>query len=121
MITRKKLYPGQPGTKKLAERYGENLLCVRYHDDPAGKRSLKTVELIVEETPWQPAAEEKPLTQIMSQTTRHAVRVWIPYDEVELLDAVKAAGGKWNAQYQLWELAYSEILELGLTDYMMES
>lgn len=112
MITQKKLYPGQPGTKKLMERYGESLLCVRYHDDPAGKRRLKTVELVVAETPWQPVVEEIPLLQIM--------RVWLPYDEMDLLDSVKAAGGKWNAQYQLWELVYREILELGLTDYMME-
>ncbi len=40
--------------------------------------------------------------------------------EVELQDGVKAAGGKWNAQEQAWKLPYGEILELGLTDYMME-
>ena len=112
MITQKKLYPGQPGTKKLVERYGENLLCVRYHDDPVGKRRVKTVELVVAETPWQPAGDEIPWSQI--------TRLWLPYDEVELLDSVKAAGGKWNAQEQIWEIAYGEALELGLTDYMME-
>jgi len=112
MMTQKKLYPGQPGTKKLVERYGENLLCVRYGYDPDGKRKLKTVELIIAETPWQPVADEIPPTQIM--------RLWIPYDEVELQDGVKAAGGKWNAQEQAWKLAYGEILELGLIDYLME-
>ncbi|MCI0693834.1 hypothetical protein L0337_17735 [candidate division KSB1 bacterium] len=112
MITRKKLYPGQPGTKKLMERYGENLLCVRYHDDPAGKRKLKTVELIVAETPWQLTVDEFPLSQIK--------RLWIPYDDLELQDCVKAAGGKWTPQEQIWKIAYGKILDLGLTDYMME-
>lgn len=112
MITQKKLYPGQPGTKKLVERYGENLLCVRYHDDPAGKRSLKTVELIVAETPWQPAEGEI--------STSQTVRLWLPYDDVELQDEVNAAGGKWNPQEQIWEIAYGEVLELDLTEYMLE-
>jgi hypothetical protein len=30
MKTRVKLKPGQKGTKKLVERYGDALVCVRY-------------------------------------------------------------------------------------------
>ena len=29
MRTLKELIPGQPGTKKLLEEYGDNLVCVR--------------------------------------------------------------------------------------------
>lgn len=33
MKTTKKLMPGQPGTKKLFEQYGSDLVCVRYRYD----------------------------------------------------------------------------------------
>jgi hypothetical protein len=108
----KKLQPGQPGTKSLLERYGESLLCVRYRYDPKGKKRLKTVELVVEEMPWQPVAEEIPLAKIM--------RVWIPHDELELQKQVQAANGKWNPQQRVWELPYREVLELGLREFLME-
>ena len=48
MITRLKLKPGQKGTKALAEKYGDNLVCVRYRYDEASRIRIKTVELIVE-------------------------------------------------------------------------
>jgi hypothetical protein len=108
----KKLQPGQPGTKRLLERYGENLLCVRYRYDPESKRRLKTVELIVEEIPWQAVKEKIPSSQM--------VRLWIPYDEFDLQRQVQAARGKWNQQQEVWELPYREVLELGLSEYLME-
>jgi hypothetical protein len=49
--TRLTLRPGQSGTKKLLERYGERLVRVRYLYDEASGRRLKTVELIVESIP----------------------------------------------------------------------
>ena len=49
MKTRLSLKPGQKGTKKLVDEYGENLICVRYRYDEKRKIRLKTVELIVEE------------------------------------------------------------------------
>ena len=54
METRLTLRPGQNGTKKLLERYGERLVRVRYLYDVKTGRRLKTVELIVEAVPWRP-------------------------------------------------------------------
>jgi hypothetical protein len=54
METRLTLRPGQNGTKKLVERYGERLVRVRYLYDPQARRRLKTVELIVESVAWHP-------------------------------------------------------------------
>lgn len=48
------LKPGQKGTKRLVEQYGESLICVRYRYDKTLGVRLKTVEVIVEEKPWQP-------------------------------------------------------------------
>jgi hypothetical protein len=47
--TRLTLAPGQNGTKKLARRFGERLICVRYRYDEVTKRRFKTVELVVDE------------------------------------------------------------------------
>lgn len=96
----------------MLARYGEDLLCVRYRYDPEGGRRLKTVELIVEETPWQPAAGKIPLNQMM--------RIWLPYDELELQRQVEVACGKWNPQLKVWELPYRGVLELGLSESIME-
>lgn len=54
MKTRVKLNPGQKGTKRLQEQYGEALVCVRYRYDAARKKQFKTVELIVSERNWTP-------------------------------------------------------------------
>jgi hypothetical protein len=51
METRLTLRPGQSGTKKLLQRYGERLVRVRYLYDRQAGRRLKTVELIVEAVP----------------------------------------------------------------------
>lgn len=54
MKTRLILRPGQRGTKRLAEKYGDDLLCVRFRYDAKKPQHLKTVELVIERTPWAP-------------------------------------------------------------------
>lgn len=54
MITRLKLKPGQKGTKALVEKYGDDLVCVRYRYDEASRTRLKTVEIIVEKKQLPP-------------------------------------------------------------------
>jgi len=54
MKSRLSLKPGQKGTKTLVEQYGASLLYVRYRYDKARGLRMKTVELVVEEKPWQP-------------------------------------------------------------------
>jgi len=53
MEIRLTLRPGMPGTKRLVARYGERLVCVRYLYDEIRSRRLKTVERVIEETPWR--------------------------------------------------------------------
>ncbi len=59
-LTRKKLKPGQNGTKKIFSIYGDRLLCVRYRYDAIRQVRLKTIELIVDSIPWIPADENVP-------------------------------------------------------------
>jgi hypothetical protein len=113
MKTLRKLRPGQPGTKKLLEKYGEDLVCVRYRYDSANMKRITTVELIVEVTPWQPQAHRIPMNK--------NVCVRIEYGEIELGRKVKAAGGVWNRKKKLWELHYQQVLKLGLIERMVQA
>lgn len=108
MRTGKKLKPGAPGTKKLLEKYGGSLVCVRYRYDVEHQRRWKTIELIIEESFWQPRPRKIPADRIMN--------IRIKYEEVELRRQIKAAGGLWNAEERFWELPYQEVSRLGLAD-----
>ena len=109
--TRRKVLPGQPGTKKLLKQYGENLLCVRYRYDTTHHRMVKTVELIFDEHPWQPAPP-----QISPETW---VSIQVDYGERTVGIQVKAAGGIWNPEKKVWEIPYKQVVELGLTDRLV--
>lgn len=105
MQARSKLKPGQPGTKKLVEQYGAELVCVRYrYDDQRGKR-YKTVELIIEESAYAPPSKLNPDTIVGSR---------IALTEAVLQKKVKHAGGTWNRSHQLWEIRYDRVVKLGL-------
>ncbi len=54
MQARRTLVPGQKGTKKFLDHYGEKLICVRYRYDEQQRKRVTTVELIVEESAWTP-------------------------------------------------------------------
>ena len=106
------LLPGQPGTKKLLDKFGEKLVCVRYKYDQNRKMKLKTVEIIVEESPWEMDSERIPPNKILC--------VQVEKSETYLRNLVKAAGGKWNRSKTAWELSYKEIVELGLTERIID-
>jgi hypothetical protein len=50
MQARQTLSPGQKGTKKFLERYGKQLICVRYRYDDQRRKRFTTIEIIVEES-----------------------------------------------------------------------
>ena len=104
--------PGQPGTKRLVQQYGDNLICVRYRYDASNRKMLKTIELVIEEEPWNPNGRK--VRQHKTVDLRIAV------DEAQLRNRVKKAGGKWDPQKKVWRLAYREVVKLGLRDRMME-
>jgi hypothetical protein len=111
MKIRRIIQPGQPGTKKLLEKYGDNLVCVRYRYDDEMNRVFKTIEIIVDNKPWEADTKKIPKNKIMC--------IRIARDEVESRSRVKAAGGKWDPKRQVWELPYEKVAELGLTDLIV--
>ena len=90
------LKPGQKGTKKLLDKYGDRLICVRYRYDKERKKRLKTIELIVEEVDWDPIKTIQSVNEI--------VYVQVNLEEKELQKRIKAVGGKWNYKKKLWEI-----------------
>jgi len=94
------LKPGQKGTKRLLEEYGDKLLCVRYRYDEKRQVRLKTVEIIV---------SEKPCTPPLPYRDHDIVNVMLPYTRTALRDKLKAAGGRWNPDEKLWHVSFGAI------------
>jgi hypothetical protein len=84
----KRLPPGAGGTRRLQQRYGTELVCVRYRESADGSTRFTTVELVVERRPATPAED----------------LVRIEFSETGLRDKVKAAGGRWDPKLKLWRL-----------------
>jgi hypothetical protein len=101
MKTRLILKPRQKGTKRLTDKYGDALVCVRFRYDAESRQRLKTVELIVERADWTPPAPK------YSAATLVPLR--IEGYEKELRAQAKAAGGRWNPDKQLWFVQYGKI------------
>lgn len=109
MKTRLILKPGQRGTKSLTEKYGDDLVCVRYRYDAETRQRLKTIELVLERTPWEPPPDK------LSADTVLALR--IEGYETEQRKKVKAAGGNGTRRSvfgmsdmaQLWEQNWKSI------------
>lgn len=111
MKIRRILQPGQPGTKKLFDKYGDNLICVRYRYDDEQQTMFKTIEIVVDRKPWQPQTKKNLHAQMMS--------LRIAYNETEARKQVKAAGGKWDPTQQVWLLCYEKVIELGMKDRLV--
>ncbi len=107
MKTRLTLKPGQNGTKKLRLKYGGRLLFVRYRYDEQRHLRYKTVELIEEQLPWVPSLSS-------TQDPNELVFVRIGYEEAELRQVVKSAGGRWQKERRLWQLRIGAVYRLGV-------
>ena len=104
--------PGQPGTKKLLQRYGDDLICVRYrYDEERGER-IKTVELAVDRAEWS--------VRKRAPDASATVRFRIAEDEDLLRRAVLLAGGRWEESSDLWSLRLRDAAALGLTSRIVQ-
>lgn len=100
----KRMAPGVSGTRRLAERFGESLVCVRYRENPARGLRYTTVEIIVDQRPFN-APEEL---------------VHVTYAETALRHKVKDAGGQWDQKLKLWRLPRTAVRTLGLADRVVK-
>lgn len=112
MEVTKTINAGGPGTKRYQKQYGGNLVCVRYRKDEAGKRRLTTVEIIVDDTPLQPPRRKASKTTATGNSQRVLLR--IGFEEEELRERIKQAGGWWLPKERLWRLPFQAVEALNL-------
>jgi hypothetical protein len=108
----KTLQPGKNGTKRFVERYGDDLVAVRYRQDAESHISVTTVELIVERKKSRRQKLADTTTQPEHNQQTVAVRVFFREEELRLM--VKQMGGVWNAEKKAWLIPYEYAVELGL-------
>ncbi len=94
------LKPGQKGTMRLVEKYGDSLLCVRYRYDEIRGVRLKTVEIVVEDRQGMGSVR---------YWDGEIVAVTVPYTAKSLREVLKAAGGRWSPEERLWRVRYGAI------------
>lgn len=111
MITRLTLKPGQKGTKALVEKYGSDLVCIRYRYDEESRMRIKTVELI-EEKKGLPAKQQKFADEAL-------VPVRIAYGELDLGKMARKPGGKWDPAGKVWLIKYGNIRGTVLEAHMV--
>jgi hypothetical protein len=104
----KTLHPGDMGAKKLFSHYGEQLVCVRYRIDALNQKKFTTVELIVDEKPY------------IRYKDKIIAWLQIKFEETELRNKVKAAGGKWLTEHKVWELDYDMAKKLRLKNRVVK-
>ena len=94
------LKPGQNGTQRLVNRFGDALLCVRYRYDELNDENLTTVEIIV---------DRRPRDRNLRFRDTDIVSVSVHYTEKELRDRLKVAGGRWDPEERVWKVLYGSI------------
>ncbi len=117
MLTQTILQPGQKGTKRLIDKYGDRLACARYRLDLESGRRCTTVEPIEEQTDFQTRPQAAPSNdepRLPPPSTEQHLGVRVEYRESELREKVKAAGGIWRPRQKLWQLSYEAVVALGL-------
>jgi hypothetical protein len=106
----KRLSATQAGALKLARRYGDALVCVRYRHDAQGRHRYTTVELVVDEAPVQSRAR---LDEI--------VMVHLAFDDTRRRQLVIAHGATWDINLRLWRMPRSTAKKLRLISRILET
>jgi hypothetical protein len=113
----KKLGADQPGAKKLARRFGADLVCVRYRQDANAGQRYTTVEIVVDAGPM-PADKRLP-TRLTSRLPTQ-VHVRIALDEQALQRTVKQNGAEWDRQAKAWRMPKEAALRLELQNRIVK-
>jgi hypothetical protein len=85
---------------------------VRYRYNPVQRKHDTTVELIIDEGPWEPPA------QLLTPDTIVYLRV--AWGEAAIARQIKAAGGQWRRDYTLRAIRYGQAERLDLLDRMVD-
>ena len=81
---------------------------MRYLYDELSGRRLKTVEIVIEQTPWR-GRPRRP-----RRNDHDLVGVRIGWNETDLRIAVKKTGAIWRPRQKLWEMTWDAVRALGI-------
>ena len=109
---RQTLKPGDAGTRKLAARYGDKLLCIRYRVDAARGVRYTTVELIVDQAPLAGRRARPSSSSVPDRNPMVGVKIF--YREGALREQAKEGGAIWRPRQKLWEMPLQTARRLGL-------
>ncbi|AUM14692.1 hypothetical protein [Ketobacter alkanivorans] len=112
----KTLRPGDSGTKKLTERYGDRLVCVRYRKDDEKKRRYTTIELIVDEGP----IDHNKLYRLTPEERALCVGVYVSRGDFAAKKQVIEAGGIYDRLSDLWRLPLGKVVKLGMIERLRQ-
>ena len=76
---------------------------MRYRYDASRKKRIKTVELVVAESDWEPRFAPDEIVSLR-----------VAFTDVAIRKRVKHAGGVWNPARTVWQLRYDRVVTLGL-------
>ena len=114
----KTIRPGQAGSHRFLDEWGDRLVAVRYRKAGNPNRIYTTIEVIVDE---RQASTPVLSTRAFNMTGRNrAVAIRVHYEENELRQKIKAAGAKWSPQLKLWLLRYTDAVKMGLRDRIVD-
>jgi hypothetical protein len=101
----KRMQPGQAGALKLARRFGDSMVCVRYRQDAGQTHRYTTVELVIDDAPIQRSKREQEL-----------VAVFIDFKDVQTQRAAREHAAKWDNKARVWLMPRHIARRLNLLD-----
>lgn len=98
--------PGQKGAKRLAQKYGRQLVCVRHRVNAGETRRYTTVELVVDSLP-------------ITRNAPSRVSLRIPFGNQALRSVLISCGAQWRPVHQTWTLPRIVARQLRLMRYVV--
>lgn len=99
---------------KLARKYGEALLCVRYRRNSDGTRRYTTVERVVECIPVVAKGQPRTPAHVAA-----IIGVRIGSQEKQLQALARARGATWDRTARVWRMPLPAAKEAGLADLIV--
>ncbi|WP_043319748.1 hypothetical protein [Microbulbifer sp. HZ11] len=116
----KTIKPGDDGSKRYHDKYGEQLCAVRYRRSPCKKTVYTTVEIIVAQREAYQKNQSKRIDKTHPPHTSEWVAVKVAYDEAELRAAVRRMGGRWSNRAKAWVVKRSMATRRNISHRIVE-
>lgn len=114
----KTIRPGQKGSKRSMEEWGDRLVCVRYRRSADKTQTLTTIEVIADARKSLPQGQSQ--VAFLNAQRKEIVAFFVRVEELDVRAKVKQKGARWSPQLKLWLLPRECVVGLGLFDRIVE-